>query len=146
LVSLTRSEQRWLNTVLRAIRSIELATEDEVTSPPPPPPAARPQAQPQAQPQAREEDEPKEEPREGTFSVALEGLLNGDVTLDECLRQYPDLADELRAVSEVAELLRGTGQSYRRLGEEVLKGLDQDGDWPEDKDKDKDKDEDESPD
>jgi hypothetical protein len=102
VASLTRGQQRWLRTVLQSVVTME-------------PTARRPSGEGphRAQP-PRAESEPAQEPRRQD----LDDLLSGEGVPEE---DYPELADELKGIGDIADLLRESGRERRRFGEEILR-------------------------
>jgi len=103
VASLTRGQQRWLRTVLQSVLSME--------------PPARRRAEEQHPRRARPrpaEGEPTQEPRRR----GLDDLLSGEGVPEE---DYPELADELKGIGDIADLLRESGRERRRFGEEIMR-------------------------
>jgi len=104
VAALTPGQQRWLRTVLQTIFSMEVpagraAQEDA------------PERPRQAKPKTAE---PAEEPRR----QGLDKLLSGEGASEE---EYPELADELKGIGDIADLLREGGRERRRFGEELMR-------------------------
>mgnify|MGYP001605078365 CR=1 FL=1 len=57
---------------------------------------------------------PAEEPRR----QGLDKLLSGEGASEE---EYPELADELKGIGDIADLLREGGRERRRFGEELMR-------------------------
>jgi hypothetical protein len=105
VASLTRGQQRWLRTVLQAILTME-------------PAARRPAGEERPR---RAEPRPAEgEPAQERRRQDLDDLLSGEEVSEE---DYPELADELKGVGDIADLLRESGRARRRFGEEIMRLL-----------------------
>ena len=103
VASLTPGQQRWLRTVLQSVLSMEPAAKR---------PAAEERPRPAA-PRSTEGEPAEERPRKG-----LDDLLSGE---DVPAEDYPELADELKGVGDIADLLRESGRERRRFGEEIMR-------------------------
>jgi hypothetical protein len=104
--------QRWLKTALHAITTIEPLEERQEKrrrSQAPPARRARPAPPP-----------------------SLDEVLSGEADLREQAEAYPELAEELKGIADIAELLREVGRQRRSLGEEILRESEKE-DEPEDK-------------
>jgi hypothetical protein len=103
VASLTPGQQRWLRTVLQSVLTME--------------PAARRPAEEErprrARPRAAAPEPAEERPRKG-----LDALLSGEEVSAE---DYPELADELKDIGDIADLLRESGRERRRFGEEIMR-------------------------
>lgn len=105
VASLTPGQQRWLRTVLQAILTME-------------PPARRPAEEERPR---RAEPRPAEgEPAQERRRQDLDDLLSGEEVPEE---DYPELADELKGVGDIADLLRESGHARRQFGEEIMRLL-----------------------
>ena len=106
VAALTPGQQRWLRTVLQSIFSMEApsgrATREEE-------PERPRQAKAKTIPPT-----PPEEPR----GQGLDKLLSGEGAAEE---EYPELADELKGIGDIADLLREGGRERRRFGEELMR-------------------------
>jgi len=111
VAALTPGQQRWLRTVLQSIFTMEAppgrsarraAEEAEMRE-------ERPR---QAKPKTAK-PAPAEEPRR----QGLDKLLSGEGAAEE----YPELADELKGIGDIADLLREGGRERRRFGEELMR-------------------------
>src|SRR3989337_1580267 len=106
VAALTPCQQRWLRTVLQSIFSMEApagrAAQEEAPERPRP---AKPKTAKPA---------PAEEPRR----QGLDKLLSGEGASEE---EYPELADELEGIGDIADLLREGGRERRRFGEELMR-------------------------
>jgi hypothetical protein len=103
VASLTRGQQRWLRTVLQSVVAME-------------PPAKRPaqEERPRRAGPRPAEREPAQKPRRQD----LDDILSGEAVSSE---DYPELADELEGIGDIADLLRESGQARRRFGEEIMR-------------------------
>ena len=106
VAALTPGQQRWLRTVLQSIFSMEApagrAAQEEA-----------PERPRQAKPKTAK-PAPAEEPRR----QGLDKLLSGEGASEE---EYPELADELKGIGDIADLLREGGRERRRFGEELMR-------------------------
>jgi len=106
VAALTSGQQRWLRTVLQTIFTMEgpagRAAQEEAQERP------RPAQTKAARPA------PAEEPRR----QGLDKLLSGEGASEE---EYPELADELKGIGDIADLLREGGRERRRFGEELMR-------------------------
>ncbi len=103
VASLTQGQQRWLRTVLQSVFTME--------------PAARRPAEEERPRRAgprRAEPEPTQKPRR----PGLDDILAGEEVSEE---DYPELADELEGIGDIADLLRESGRERRRFGEEIMR-------------------------
>ena len=117
VASLTRGQQRWLRTVLQSVFTMEPATKR---------PAG--EERPRRAGPRRAEPEPAQEPRRKD----LDDLLSGE---DVSAEEYPELAEELEGIGDIADLLRESGRERRRFGEEIMRlfeGSDADGNGEDD--------------
>ena len=106
VAALTSGQQRWLRTVLQSIFTMEAS----------PGRASRgeaPERPRQAKPKTAK-PAPAEEPRR----QGLDKLLSGEGAAEE---EYPELADELKGMGDIADLLREGGRERRRFGEELMR-------------------------
>ena len=105
VASLTPGQQRWLRTVLQSVFAME-----------PERPARRPVGEESRRGRPRRaEREPTQESQRQPGD--LDDLLSGDISPED----YPELADELKDVADIADLLRESGQERRRFGEEIMR-------------------------
>src|SRR3972149_7063607 len=106
VAALTSGQQRWLRTVLQTIFAMEApagrASREEAPEGPRP---AKPKTA---------EPAPAEEPRR----QGLDNLLSGEGAPEE---EYPELADELKGIGDIADLLREGGREGRRFGEGLVR-------------------------
>jgi len=112
VAALTPGQQRWLRTILQSIFTMRepaagsggrTAEEAEMREERPrrtKPKTARPA--------------PVEEPRR----QGLDDLISGEAGAEE---SYPELADELKGIGDIADLLRESGRERRRFGEELMR-------------------------
>ena len=104
VAALTPGQQRWLRTVLQSVFTMET------------PRKRRGEEEAEERPQRRKRPpaapEAKEEPRRR----GLEELLSGEKGSEE---DFPELADELKGIADIADLLREGGRERRRFGEEL---------------------------
>ena len=109
VAALTPGQQRWLRTVLQSVFTMET------------PRKRRAEEEPEERPRRRERrpaapeaaEEPQEPRRRG-----LEELLSGEGGSEE---DFPELADELKGISDIADLLREGGRERRRFGDELMR-------------------------
>ncbi len=90
VAALTPGQQRWLRTVLQSVFTMET-------------------------PRKRRGEEEAEEPQEPRRR-GLEELISGEGGSEE---DFPELADELKGIADIADLLREGGRERRRFGEEL---------------------------
>ncbi len=108
VAALTPGQQRWLRTVLQSVFTMET------------PGKRRGEEEPEERPRRRERrpaapeaaEEPQEPRRRG-----LEELISGKGGSEE---DFPELADELKGIGDIADLLREGGRERRRFGEELM--------------------------
>ncbi len=105
VAALTLGQQRWLRTVLQSILTLEAPGRQRDEGPEARPRRAKPRAAAQA---------PEEERRR----KGLDELLSGESGSEE---EYPELADELKGIGDIADLLREGGRERRRFGEELMR-------------------------
>ncbi len=109
VAALTPGQQRWLRTVLQSVFTMETPRKRRAEEEPEERPRrAKPRP---AAPEAAEE--PQEPRRRG-----LEELLSGEGGSEE---DFPELADELKGISDIADLLREGGRERRRFGDELMR-------------------------
>jgi hypothetical protein len=103
VAALPPSGQRWLKTALQTIVTIDPSEE-------------------QAE---REEGEapapPAEKPARSRPGLTLDDVLSGKADLSEQAEAYPELAEELQDIANIANLLQEAGRERRRLGEQILR-------------------------
>src|SRR3990170_1187553 len=106
VAALTPGQQRWLRTVLQSIFAMEA-------------PAARAaREEPEERPRPAKPKTAKPEPAEEPRRQGLDKLLSGEGAAEE---EYPELADELKGIGDIADLLREGGRERRRFGEELMR-------------------------
>jgi hypothetical protein len=103
VASLTRGQQRWLRTVLQSVVTMEPSTKRPAQ-----------EERPRRAGPRRAEREPAQKPRRQD----LDDILSGEAVSAE---DYPELADELEGIGDIADLLRESGQARRRFGEEIMR-------------------------
>ncbi len=103
VASLTRGQQRWLRTVLQSVFTMEPAVKRPAK-----------EERPRRAGPRRAEPEPAQEPQRKD----LDDLLSGE---DVSAKDYPELADELEGIGDIADLLRESGRERRRFGEEIMR-------------------------
>ena len=108
VAALTPAEQRWLRTVLQSVFTIDLPQKRGADEKPP-------ESLRRAQPRTAESETAPGRRRKG-----LDELLSGEGASEE---EYPELADELKGIADVANLLREGGRERRRVGEEIMRLL-----------------------
>ena len=109
VASLTRGQQRWLRTVLQSVFTMEPATKRPAQ-----------EERPRRAGPRRAEPEPAQEPQRKD----LDDLLSGE---DVSAKDYPELAEELEGIGDIADLLREGGRERRRFGEEIMRLFEGDG-------------------
>ena len=108
VASLTRSEQRWLRTVLQSVLTMEAPSRRADDEERPHRAGLRPAEREHAQ-------EPERQPAQ---RQDIDDLLGGEGVSAE---DYPELADELKGIGDIADLLRESGGERRRFGEEIMR-------------------------
>ncbi len=106
VAALTSGQQRWLRTVLQSILTLEAPGRQRDEGPEERARRAKPRTA---------EREPSDEPRR---RKGLDELLSGESGSEE---EYPELADELKGIGDIADLLREGGRERRRFGEELMR-------------------------
>lgn len=112
---MTLGQQRWLRTILASVFSMDDAAREAPVESLPERARARPRRRERA-PEREREGAAKAESR----SESLEKVLRGEGVSEE---EYPELADELQGIADIAALLRESGRERRRFGEELLRLL-----------------------
>ncbi len=105
VAALTPGQQRWLRTVLQSVFTMET------------PKKRRGEEEPKERPRRRERRPAAPEAAEEPRRRGLEELLSGKGGSEE---DFPELADELKGISDIADLLREGGRERRRFGEELM--------------------------
>lgn len=103
---MTPAQQRWLRTVIQSI----------FTMGPPGEGHAREERQERPRGAPAREQPPSEQPRR----KGLDELLSGEGSLEEA---YPELAEELKGIADIVDLLKESGSARRRFGEELMRLL-----------------------
>jgi hypothetical protein len=101
---LSPGSQRWLKTMLYAIRTGEASEAPEGAG-------ARRQ-ETDVLPRA---GRPAERP------PSLEDVITGGADLREHLQSYPELADELEGLADIIDMLREAGEQRRKRGEKIFR-------------------------
>ncbi|MBI2912951.1 MAG: hypothetical protein HYY03_03430 [Chloroflexi bacterium] len=107
VAALPHGGQRWLRTALHAISTIEPETEVA-------------EKKPRRAPRREAKPPQPERPAPGRAG-SLDQVLSGEASLEEQVEAYPELAEELKGVADIADLLRELGRERRRLGEDILR-------------------------
>ncbi len=105
VAALTPGQQRWLRTVLQSVFTMET------------PRKRRGDEEPEERPQRREARPAAPEAAAEPRRRGLEELLSGEGGSEE---DFPELADELKGISDIADLLREGGRERRRFGDELM--------------------------
>ncbi len=106
VAALTPGQQRWLRTVLQSVFTMETPRKRRAEEEP----EKRPR---RAKPQPAAPEAAKEPRRRG-----LEELISGEGGAEE---DFPELADELKGIADIADLLREGGRERRRFGDELMR-------------------------
>ena len=106
VAALTPGQQRWLRTVLQSVFTMET------------PRKRRGEEEPEERPRRRERRPAAPEAAEEPRRRGLEELLSGEGGSEE---DFPELADELKGISDIADLLREGGRERRRFGDELMR-------------------------
>ncbi len=105
VAALTPGQQRWLRTVLQSVFTMET------------PGKRRGEEEPEERPRRRERRPAAPEAAEEPRRRGLEELISGKGGSEE---DFPELADELKGIGDIADLLREGGRERRRFGEELM--------------------------
>ncbi len=105
VAALTPGQQRWLRTVLQSVFTMET------------PRKRRAEEEPEERPRRRERRPAAPEAAEEPRRRDLDDLISGKGGSEE---DYPELADELKGIGDIADLLREGGRERRRFGEELM--------------------------
>ncbi len=105
VAALTPGQQRWLRTVLQSVLTMET------------PRKRRGEEEPEERPRRRERRPAAPEAAEEPRRRGLEELISGKGGSEE---DFPELADELKGIGDIADLLREGGRERRRFGEELM--------------------------
>lgn len=100
VAALPAGGQRWLKTALQAIAASQPLSEAEEKGKPPGP--------------RRQATRPRRRPD-------LDEVLSGEADLRKQANAYPELAEELHGIADIADLLREAGREHRSLGDEILR-------------------------
>ncbi len=106
VAALTPGQQRWLRTVLQSVFTMETPRKRRAEEEP----EERPR---RAKPQPAASEAAEEPRRRG-----LEELISGEGGSEE---DFPELADELNGIADIADLLREGGRERRRFGDELMR-------------------------
>ena len=106
VAALTAAQQRWLRTVLQSVFTMET------------PRKRRAEEEPEERPRSRERRSAAPEAAEEPRRRGLEELLSGEGGSEE---DFPELAEELKGIGDIADLLREGGRERRRFGEELMR-------------------------
>jgi hypothetical protein len=115
VAAIPASGQRWLKMALVSIGEFDGA-DGGVEAPRSPKRRPRLRAE-EATPDVEDALPPRKAPAD------LEDVVSGRARLEDQLKNYPELADELDGLADIIDLLRDAGQARRRKGEEVLREL-----------------------
>ncbi len=99
---LSPGSQRWLKTMLHAIRVSQVGEASEGEGVVEPEGAKGVKAPPERPP-------------------SLEDVITGQADLREHLRSYPELAEELEGLADIIDMLREAGEQRRRRGEKIFR-------------------------
>ncbi len=105
VAALTPGQQRWLRTVLQSVFTMET------------PGKRRGEEEPEERPRRREKRPAAPEAAEEPRRRGLEELLSGEGGSEE---DFPELAEELKGIGDIADLLREGGRERRRFGDELM--------------------------
>ncbi len=105
VAALTPGQQRWLRTVLQSVFTMET------------PGKRRAEEEPEERPRRRERRPAAPEAAEEPRRRGLEELISGKGGSEE---DFPELAEELKGIGDIADLLREGGRERRRFGEELM--------------------------
>ena len=106
VAALTPGQQRWLRNVLQSVFTMETPRKRRAEEEP----EERPR---RAKPQPAAPEAAEEPRRRG-----LEELISGEGGAEE---DFPELADELKGIADIADLLREGGRERRRFGDELMR-------------------------
>ncbi len=105
VAALTSGQQRWLRTVLQSVFTMET------------PRKRRGEEEPEERPRRRKSRPAAPEAAEEPRRRGLEELISGEGGSEE---DFPELADELKGIADIADLLREGGRERRRFGDELM--------------------------
>ncbi len=106
VAALTPGQQRWLRTVLQSVFTMET------------PRKRRAEKEPEERPRRAKPKPAAPEAAEEPRRRGLEELLSGEGGAEE---DFPELADELKGIADIADLLREGGRERRRFGDELMR-------------------------
>jgi hypothetical protein len=106
VAALTPGQQRWLRTVLQSVFTMET------------PRKRRAEEEPEERPRRAKPRPAAPEAAEEPRRRGLEELLSGEGGSEE---DFPELADELKGIADIADLLREGGRERRRFGDELMR-------------------------
>ena len=106
VAALTLGQQRWLRTVLQSVFTMETSTKRSGDE------------EPEERPQRRERRPAAPEAPEEPRRRGLDDLISGKGGSEE---DFPELADELKGIGDIADLLREGGRERRRFGEDLMR-------------------------
>ena len=112
VAALTSGQQRWLRTVLQSIFTMEASPGRSARR------AAEEAEMREERPRQAKPKTAKPAPAEEPRRQGLDKLLSGEGAAEE---EYPELADELKGMGDIADLLREGGRERRRFGEELMR-------------------------
>jgi len=112
VAALTSGQQRWLRTVLQSIFTMEASPGRSARR------AAEEAEMREERPRQAKPKTAKPAPAEEPRRQGLDDLLSGEGAAEE---EYPELADELKGIGDIADLLREGGRERRRFGEELMR-------------------------
>ena len=108
VAGMPRGSQRWVKTALQAIETLA--------------------------PEREAEDEPRPRAPEPKRPADFEDVLSGGADLREQTESYPELAEELKGIADIVDMLREAGREHRRMGEDILREVESGEEEPEDRD------------
>ena len=111
VAGMPRGSQRWVKTALQAIETLAPESERERSSEPAP----------------RRRPEPAR-------ATDLDELINGGADPREQTESYPELAEELKGIADIVDMLREAGREHRRMGEDILREVESGEEEPEERD------------
>ncbi len=106
VAALTPGQQRWLRTVLQSVFTMET------------PRKRRGEEEPEERPRRAKPQPAAPEAAEEPRRRGLEELISGEGGSEE---DFPELADELKGIADIADLLREGGRERRRFGDELMR-------------------------
>ena len=106
VAALTPGQQRWLRTVLQSVFTMETGRK------------RRAEEEQEERPRRRKSRPAAPEGAEEPRRRGLEELISGEGGAEE---DFPELADELKGIADIADLLREGGRERRRFGDELMR-------------------------